>query len=625
MKTRPSVGRVFLIFGLILLLDALGALVVGTIQLRRAAGGLGTAATALRHDEIPDAVRAVERASAAADSAYGMTEHPGFRLLGALPWVDTDADAFRALARASRLSSLAADRVVSALDDMGTGEDGVLAALYSGGRVDLASVEQLYEASTDAAAYLDEARAALVGRTSHLPPLASALERADRRIGSIAETTDRGREVASLLPTMLGADGPRRYLLAFQSPSEARGGGGLIGVYGLLSADAGRVTLDEVGPIEDLGPKVHPSVDAPDDFAELYGPLSGLRDWRLANLSPNFPATSKVLLAMYERVRGERLDGVIALDPIALGELTRGTGPLEAEGWRKTITRNNARRLLLFRIYKHFVHKERLQNIYLRSLVSGLWERIESGPIDAAGLATGLAEAAAKHHFKVYSSEPGERELLAALGVAGDPSAVEGPLQLVFNNNSSANKLDFFLHRLQSTEISLEASGGAEVLTSVELANRVPEKGLRAAARSAGLTGLDLGENRMFLHFMLPRGSNPGRFTVAGRPATSYSGMDAGHPVEWGVLQVDPDETVVASLRYRAGNLLTGTGDARAFRFTLWPQATARPDLYEVTVRAPAGYLLEGPGGRTEAVVTVEGVLKEPVTVSLSLVEAKEG
>jgi hypothetical protein len=386
----------------------------------------------------------------------------------------------------------------------------------------------------------------------------------------------------------------------------------------------GRISLDHVGPIEELGPRVHPPVDAPADFAQLYGPLSALRDWRQANQSPNFPATSAVLLEMYERTGNQPLDGVIALDPIALGELTRATGPLSAEGWAKTITHNNARRVLLFQIYKHFVNRERVQNGYLRGLVDGLWNKVTDGDLDAAGLVEAMDTSSARQHLKVYSSHPDEQALLTELGVAADPSSVEEPLQLVYNNNNSGNKLDFFLRRHQTIDVSLSEDGGARVHSSIALTNDVPRKGLRALARAGVNTGLRFGENRMSLHFMLPRGSRVGRLSIPGSPQRSYSGIDDGHPVEWMLLQIAKEETVTAELDYSMPVAVTLEGDHERFRFTLWPQATARPDSYEVTVTAPPGYALVGAKRGTDMVITVRGKLKEPLRLSYRVIPVTE-
>ena len=51
---------------------------------------------------------------------------------------------------------------------------------------------------------------------------------------------------------MLGADGPRTYLLLFTTPSESRGLGGFVGSYAELTADDGQLALGAFGRAQDL-------------------------------------------------------------------------------------------------------------------------------------------------------------------------------------------------------------------------------------------------------------------------------------------------------------------------------------------------------------------------------------
>jgi hypothetical protein len=611
-------GRVLLFLGLLLLLDLVGATFITVFQVRSAANSLEGSLLALRRDDVTAATLEIADARASAAAARDLVGHPGFRLLRALPLVGDDADGLETLVSVVELSSAAGTRLVDGLDAIGAREGGIFKALYSGGRVNLDGLERLGDVGTDAGESIDAARAILDDRpVVHLGLLTRSLEQAQRRLATLDEVIAHGSMVARVLPGMVGQDGPRRYLLAFQSPSEARGGGGLIGVFGILSASDGRVRLDEVSPIEDLGPRVHPPVTAPHSYEELYGRSSALKDWRQANMSPNFPSTSRVLLDMYERVRNERLDGVIAMDPMALGELTRGTGGLKAAGWHKTITRNNARRILLFRIYKHFVNREKVQNLYLRSLVDELWARVGSGDVDVAKLISGFDESIAKQHLKIYSADTAEQSLLAKLDVTADPSSVVGPLQSIYNNNSVGNKLDFFLRREQSVDITLDADGTAHVRSAITLTNDVPTKGLRAAGRSGIRDGLALGVNRMALYFMLPKGSRLARYEIDGQKVFAFRGRDDGFPVAWQLLQMDPEATAEAIVTYTLPDAIDPDG---MFSFTLWPQTTARPDSYSLTVTAPASRSFVSSDGPKRG-ISVTGSLKTPRTVSLSLVD----
>lgn len=595
----------------------MGASAFAAVQLNRASDALSSAATALRRGDIDTASVAVAKARDAAGSARWFTQHPGFVLVGWLPALDRDAEALRDLIEVARQGSTLASSFVADLRRLGAADDGIASAIYADGRIDLDAVDEVASMTEDIDVLADDARVLLADDSDvTFGRLEQAVERADARVDSIERVAADAASMARLLPSFVGADEPRRYLLAFQSPSEARGGGGLIGVYGLLAAIDGRISLDEVGPIEDLGPRVERPVDAPPAFAATYGPLSALNDWRQANLSPNFPDTSEVLLDLFEQVRGERLDGVVAMDPIALGELTRGTGPIVAEGWTREVTPTSARRMLLFDVYRRFVHEERKQNAYLRALVDELWSRLETGDVDAAGLFEGFQGAASKHHIKIYSSNAAEQELLTDLNLTADPETVDGPLQLAFNNNNAGNKLDFFLHRTQRVAIELDPDGTAHVATAIQLTNDVPKHGLRAVARAGVRTGLGLGRSRMSMHFLLPRDARGVRMTVDGVTSDHFTGRDSGAAMVWDILEIAPEATVTVGLTYEIPEAVDDEGD---FRFTLWPQATARPDRYTLELLAPEGYLLDTSRvptgvGRTGR-ITRRGPLKAPVTL----------
>ena len=368
-KTRTLVVRVFLSLVVVLIADLLAAGVLGAWATKRSADHLGRAVMALAKDDIGAFGSSIIQAARAAHKADLYMSHPGLMLARAIPGLSADAETLRALAGTVTSGVDAAARVLNGLDGIDA-RAGVADVVFREGAFDLEAVAALARAVDDASIPLSDAAAVLstVDRPL-LPPLRNALDGARERLAAAHAATERLGFITELLPSFAGGAGDRTYLLAFQSPSEARGGGGLIGVYGLLSARAGRMELEQIGPIEDLGPRVRRPVSAPASFARTYGPLSALNDFRQANLSPDFPTTAAVLLRLYEQVRGESLDGVLAMDPIALGELTQGTGPLEAPGWSKAITVTNARRLLLFDIYRKFVHREREQNQYLRGLV----------------------------------------------------------------------------------------------------------------------------------------------------------------------------------------------------------------------------------------------------------------
>lgn len=620
-QIRRTALRATLLLGLLLLFDGLYATVGMGLSLKGAGDNLASALRALRRSEVTTAQDDLLAAVGKARSAEAFADHPGLALAAQLPWLQGDVAALRALARAAEGSAVAG---LTSLRDVPVRRDGksdLAASLYHRGRIDFDSVSAMAHSLEETASILTDTRA-ILDRSARpaLGVVSDALGRARGRISSAVAASERAGVALDAVPSLAAEDSQRRYLLAFQSPSEARGGGGLIGVYGVLHATDGKLQLDEVAPIRELVPKLRRPVRGPAWFAHLYGDLLGLEEWRGANLSPSFPTTSKILLRMYRASTGEELDGVIAMDPIVLGQLTRGTGALRGPGWDVAVNRYNARRVLLHDIYEHFHYKEHLQNLYLQGLVERLWNRLERGNVNVAALARGLGDAIARQHLKVFSADASDQDALAQLGADGDLDAAGPNLQMVFNNNFSANKVDYFLRRSLETEIELQPTGDAAVTTTATLVNDAPIDGETNVLVRAREKQLSLGLNRMILSFLLPENARPRSLTIDGRARQFFRGSEDGYPVAWDLVEVPAGDTAKAAVSYHWRDAYDLSD--LVFEFTLFPQATVRPDTYAVTIRPPESFhFIPGERGKIarDGRIRFTGSLRAPTRLRVRL------
>ena len=540
-----------------------------------------------------DALKEVRELRRDADRARWFTSHPSYVVAAA---------AIPDLRLARDMSSAAADiaRGAASLLTLLTNEsDG---SLYQQGRIDLSRVRSAAEAS-------EHLHGQMVRWTHQLQMADAAVwDRAER---ASVEVVRRLRDTASdihdaslllnQLPPILGQDEPRSYLLVFQSPSEARGGGGLIGVVAELEADEGEVTLGRIRTVRNLVKRMRGSVKAPDWFEKTYGPLLATREWRSANVSPNFPVTSRVLLRMYRRSVGRTLDGVVATDPLAIAALTKAVGPVHAKGWKVWINQDNARRVLLHDVYRHFHLVEHRQNRYFANLIDEIWQRVTSEDVETAALASSIAESVRKQHLKAFLVRSDEQAAVAAVDADGS-FAGESGVQLVFNNNWSANKIDFFLRRRIQTLVRLNEEGSAEVSVDVQLSNEIEKLDRNVIARPGVQRELPIGLNRTLLSVVLPQGASGGRAFVDRRLITTRAGTDGGHRVLSVFVDIPPGETRMVSFTYEWPSPLDGD----RFRMTLFPQATVRPDVVTLTLIHQGKKLLQ----RTTQ-------LKEPFRVSV--------
>ena len=93
-----------------------------------------------------------------------------------------------------------------------------------------------------------------------LPPVVPQLEQFSEQVDEASVATEVGALATEQLPALLGAEGPRRYLLLLGSPSEARDVGGHLGNWAELVVDDGKLDVVQVGePYELFGPNTQPA------------------------------------------------------------------------------------------------------------------------------------------------------------------------------------------------------------------------------------------------------------------------------------------------------------------------------------------------------------------------------
>jgi len=542
--------------------------------------------------------------------ARALLMDPALRAFGVVTTTGDD------LAAARELATIAGDSVEVGLD-LWLALEEVGPSLYAGGRLDFAAVTDLAERVATYSAQISalESRLAEAERGS-LGVIEEAFERAQRRLASTHSALETVQRALTVLPELFGSDRDRRYLIAFLTPSEARGGGGLLGVFTVLTARDGALDLGPIHTNDDINDRLgRKNVKAPAWFNHLYGNLTALSDVRQANLSINFPATSHVMLEMYREALGKQLDGVIAMDPLTLGNLTRALGPLRTRGWDEAIRASNARRLLLRDIYIRFpLSAEGRQNAYLARLVDKVWTKIDGGGFPIGAMGAALADSAASQHLKVFVSEPRLQAVVRDIGIGGDPT-VEGPnVQAFFHNNFAGNKVDYYVERTQKVDIELADDGSARVATEITMTNDVPTEPVSLINRPLN-EKLPIGLARMTAHFLLPQGARDAKTEIDGRRTQFFRGTDSGLPARWTSVSIEAGAEATLRVEYEIPDASSGDG----FEFTLWPQALPHPDRYEIAVWAPGGAAIEHHNFErlAEGRLTSSGALNSPRTFTV--------
>ena len=327
--------------------------------------------------------------------------------------------------------------------------------LYENGRVNLQLLRsqepQLAELSASAARLNEQAAA--VPKAGFVAPIENARTQLQTQTSEIASLLQNTTLAAKIGPAMMGADGPRAYLMAFQTNAEARGTGGLLGGFGILRFTDGKPTVDAIAPNTELY-KATADVDLGPEFNDLYGVSRATTDVRNSNQSAHFPYAAQIWKSMVERQTGTKLDGVIALDPVALSYILGAEGSVTLPDGQ-VVNQDNVVELTESTAYIKFPKDREARKKYLQDIANEVVRKI-TGQVQSPGkLLDALGRAVAERRISVWSAFPDEQNVLEGTKLGHIIPDDTAPIAEVVINNFGGNKMDYYLKR----EIEYAADG----------------------------------------------------------------------------------------------------------------------------------------------------------------------
>jgi hypothetical protein len=412
-----------------------------------------------------------------ADRAASLTSDPVWRGAEVLPWVGPNLVAVR---EAAAVTDDVAVHVLSPLTAL-SGDVTVASLTPHGGRLNLAPLQKAAPVLSRAQGALarSQTRAHAIKTVRVIPAVASAVQKLTAGVDDANDVVNAAANAATLLPGMLGADGPRDYLLLFQNPAELRATGGIAGAMALLHAEGGRLTLAAEASTADFPPRASAVMPLNADTAALYGsrPARHVQD---VNMTPDFTQAAPLAARMWQDRFGTKVDGVVAIDPVVLGYLLKATGPVRLPNG-DVLTSKNAVPLLLNEVYKRYSDPAE-QDAYFASAAVAVFtdllgadtQRVRADP---AGLVRGLVRAGAERRILVWSAHPGEQKVLGASALSGAlPTSTKALSSFgVYFNDATGSKMDYYLTAKVGTGARVcRADGRAHASVSVTLTNTAP-------------------------------------------------------------------------------------------------------------------------------------------------------
>ncbi len=460
----------------------------------------------------------------------------------------------------------------------------------SGGSVDLDAVRAMQQPVEASAASLDAALVTVAEVRSPwlIGPLDTKLDSLTDRLADAADEASIAADGLTVVPSLLGGDGPKRYFVAFATPGESRNAGGFAGAFGILDAVDGQLSFVRSGAtMSDLDPvdgRVY-SLDLSEEWRSIYGGYDVERFPGNLTASPDWPTDADVAGQIYaESVGGSPVDGVIYADPAALAALLELTGPVRVPGVPEPLDAENVEQYLLVDQYVQFDGESQDRKELLGEVADAVFEALTRKPLPGIRKITDvLGPAVSAQHLRVTMLSPGpDQDFLERVGLTGAFGARPGAdLLSLRSSNLLTTKIDRFLSRNVGTSIDIDPSTGA-IRTTVEvtLTNSAPDSGLPNYLIGNG-SEVPRGTNRDLLTLYSPLALDG--VEVDGQAARVQTHLELGLN-SYGVPVDIPAGASVRLVFRLAGPPPAGLTDSGVYELYVIPQPLANPDEWRIAV-----------------------------------------
>jgi hypothetical protein len=405
-------------------------------------------------------------------------------------------------------------------------------------------------------------RLSQIDSTKLVPQVVDPLIQARGQLNDVTVALDSAADAAKIAPTMLGAQAPRNYLLVIQNNAESRASGGIPGALAVLSFDNGKLTLGPQSSAGAVGP-ISPVVQVDAEQVQIYSGRMG-KFMQDVNLTPDFPTAASTAQAMWERKMGQRLDGVISIDPVALGYILDATGSvsitqpelvaLASTGLPTELTGKNIVQTLLSDVYAR-INQPALQDAYFAGVAQEIFAALSAGKSNAKGLIEGLTRATSEGRVLVWSGIAAEQSVISKYALSGSisgPSIAPAQFGVYFNDGTGA-KMDYYIKRKVQLIQECPASDYSQITVRVTSTNAAPSDAatsLPAYVTGGGAFGIAPGTVQTNVTAYGPVQANLVGASQGGQKISVSSNRHDGRPVGTTTVTLAPGETSTVDIQF---------------------------------------------------------------------------
>ncbi|MFZ3417155.1 DUF4012 domain-containing protein [Arthrobacter sp. 3Tela_A] len=516
----------------------------------------------LTESEVEESEAVLERISHDISTAKTTTDGPLWRLASALPGIGPN---FSAVAE-----------VTVTVDDVATRAAMPLVHVYGSlnlndlaprdGKINLAQLEDAAPTVSSAAdsLALSADRLDRIDVEPLLDAVAGPILSARQEIRELSSVLDAAASATKLLPSMLGAEESRNFLILVQNSAETRATGGIPGALAILTAQKGEIELGTQSSASALGRFV-PTLEVDPVQVKLFTSRLGSY-MQNVNLTPDFPTAAATAKNMWEeRYEGTYIDGVLALDPVVLSYLLDVTGPvklsdpdvlqiLDGTELPYSLTGENVVDTLLSDVYREIEDTD-AQDAYFAAVANEVFTAFMKGGHDSSELLQALSKSADERRLYLWSNTGSEQAVIASTALSGEVTGAAGGGASfgVYYNDGTGAKMDYYARRTVELRQSCSGDGYSTYTVRLSLANTAPQdaaESLPSYVTGNGQFGVAPGDFQTNYVFYGPSQALVESARLDGVSTPIGSGLHGKRPVGTVTVNLAPGQTAVLEVDF---------------------------------------------------------------------------
>jgi hypothetical protein len=456
-------------------------------------------------------------------------------------------------------------------------------------------------------------------------------DRALKEMRPVRQVLRDAERVVPVLPRALGAEEPKRYLVAIANQAEMRASAGAPLTLVMVEFAGGAISTPIKGQ---TSTELFPPLNAP---VRWFGPALNpffpenprVDPFVVTNTHPNLLYSAQEMAAAWSGRGFPAVDGVFIVDLTAIAAVLNATGPIESAAYG-TVDGEQLGQILLVDAYAQFGQEEAVARQQAnQQLLDELLARLLSGD-DVLSVAEAIVSTAPGRHFQAWLREPALENLAIQAGAAGvveDPGA--GDWSAMYTQNGNQSKVDVFQDRNTFVQVQLAEDGSARVRQILTVTNATPPDRPEGPPERIGYETMWV-KNAYLMYVPNAatgiRAEYPQDFVV--RPFKGHSRQQVGggftrdgfgqrlvRVVGW----TPPGGSTQLGVSYTLPPGTFTAQDRLVYRVRVEPQPVFRTPTVTVQVSVPTGWqVTEQPGMIRDGVTTsVSAVLDAPVEIGM--------